>query len=320
MARFGDVLAPADRVAGALTAYACGDALGVPYEGRPPTGDGDEVIETPRASERWAAGATSDDTALTLLAARCLVDAAGRADATAFLSRLAAHDPPVPGMGPSTRAALAQFRRTGAVPDDREGATNGAPMRALPVGWSVPPEQMDLLVARTVELTRATHRSPEALVAACVLAGCASWSLAGASAATLTDRAMAVVDIARPVCGDASRLAGLLGELVAGRWCPPRTGIGLDAGETVVGVLHCVRGAESLRAGLLAAVRLGGDTDTVAALVGGLLGARLSAAQVRAELPWSGGVSLPDAAKVCRLAAGLVALRQPVVRSPGLRP
>ena len=34
------------------------------------------------------------------------------------------------------------------------------------------------------------------------------------------------------------------------------------------------------------AVQLGGDTDTVAALVGGLLGGKLTAEQVRAELPW----------------------------------
>ncbi|QOC91847.1 ADP-ribosylglycohydrolase family protein [Micromonospora craniellae] len=275
------------RVAGALTAYACGDALGVPYEGRPPTDDGAEVIETPRASDRWAAGATSDDTALTLLVAGCLVDGGGDVDAVTFLSRVAAHDPPVPGAGPSTRAALAAFRATGAVPDDREGGTNGAPMRALPVGWSVPPERMDLLVARTVELTRATHRAPEALVAAVVMAGCASWSVAGVPVAVLLDRAAELVQVARPVCGDAPRLAGLLGDVVAGGWSPPPSGVGLDAAETVAAVLHCVRGAASVRGGLVAAVRCGGDTDTVAALVGGLLGARSSA--VRRVAPVDGG-------------------------------
>ncbi|WP_170147659.1 ADP-ribosylglycohydrolase family protein [Micromonospora phaseoli] len=304
-----DMLTTVDRVAGALIAYACGDALGVPYEGRPATGDGDEEIERPRASARWAAGATSDDTALTLLAARCLVDSGGSADAAMFLSRLVAHDPPVPGIGPSTRAALACFRRTGEVPGDREGGTNGAPMRALPVGWSVPPSRPELLVARTVESTRATHRAPEALVAACVMAACASWSVAGASAAVLLDVAVEMVGPAQRVCGQAPRLTGVLAELRAGGWRPSVAGVGLDPGETVAAVLHCVRQAESLRGGLLAAVRLGGDVDTVAALVGGLLGARLTAAQVRAQLPWSSLVALPDAAQVRRLAAGLVDLR-----------
>ncbi|MFF0718144.1 ADP-ribosylglycohydrolase family protein [Micromonospora sp. NPDC003816] len=299
-----------DGVAGALTAYACGDALGVPYEGRPPTRDGDEVIETPRASDRWAAGATSDDTALTLLVARCLVDGGGAVDAVTFLSRMAAQDPPVPGAGPSTRAALAAFRATGAVPADREGGTNGAPMRALPVGWSVPPERVDLLVARTVEVTRATHRAPEALASAVVMAGCASWSVAGAPMAVVVARAVEWVEVARPVCGDAPRLAWLVGAVAAGGWSPPPSGVGLDAAETVAAVLHCVRGADSVRGGLVAAVRGGGDTDTVAALVGGLLGAGSSAEAVRAELPWSGSVVGLDAAEVRRLAAGLVALRE----------
>ncbi|MEV2242263.1 ADP-ribosylglycohydrolase family protein [Micromonospora sp. NPDC049891] len=302
-----------ERVAAALTAYACGDALGLPYEGKPATGDGDEEIERPRAGARWAAGETSDDTALTLLAARSLVDAGGDADAVMFLSRLAALDP-VKGAGPSTRAAVAHFRRFGEVPDDRAGATNGAPMRALPVGWSTPPTRPELLAARTVELTRATHRSPEALVAACVMAGCASWSVtdawaAGGSAATLLDVAVETLEVAQRVCGAAPRLAALLGEVVDGGWRPPAAGVSLDPGETVAAVLHCVRRADSLRGGLLAAVRLGGDVDTVAALVGGLLGARSSVRQVRVQLPWSARMLLPDEVEIRRLAAALVSVR-----------
>jgi ADP-ribosylglycohydrolase len=42
------------------------------------------------------------------------------------------------------------------------------------------------------------------------------------------------------------------------------------------------------------AVQLGGDTDTVAALVGGLVGGRLTSEQVRAELPWHQLVVLPE--------------------------
>jgi ADP-ribosylglycohydrolase len=62
----------------------------------------------------------------------------------------------------------------------------------------------------------------------------------------------------------------------------------------VAAVLSCVAQAPSLRDGLVSAVQLGGDTDTVAALVGGLLGCRLTAEQVRAELPWYRAVVLPE--------------------------
>jgi len=81
----------------------------------------------------------------------------------------------------------------------------------------------------------------------------------------------------------------------------------MDAVDTVVAALHCVRTADSLRSGILAAVRLGGDTDTVAALVGGLLGAREAA--VKVTLPWSGGVRLPAEEYIGELAQGLVDLR-----------
>jgi len=62
----------------------------------------------------------------------------------------------------------------------------------------------------------------------------------------------------------------------------------------VTAVLACVARAPSLRGGLVSAVQLGGDTDTVAALVGGLLGCGLTPEQVRAELPWYKAVVLPE--------------------------
>jgi len=59
-------------------------------------------------------------------------------------------------------------------------------------------------------------------------------------------------------------------------------------------VLRSVTQATSLRSALVSAVQLGGDTDTVAALVGGLMGGKLTAEQVRAELRWHQLVFLPE--------------------------
>ena len=67
-----------------------------------------------------------------------------------------------------------------------------------------------------------------------------------------------------------------------------------DPYDTVAAALRCATRATSLRSGLVSAVRLGGDTDTVAALVGGLMGGNLTAEQVRAELPWHQLVVLPE--------------------------
>jgi ADP-ribosylglycohydrolase len=91
-----------------------------------------------------------------------------------------------------------------------------------------------------------------------------------------------------------ARLAETLTQVSAGTWEPPTNGISLDPYETVAAALWCATRATSLRSGLVSAVRLGGDTDTVAALVGGLVGGKLTAEQVRAELPWHQLVVLPE--------------------------
>jgi ADP-ribosyl-[dinitrogen reductase] hydrolase len=54
---------------------------------------------------------------------------------------------------------------------------------------------------------------------------------------------------------------------------------------------------------------MGGDTDTVAAITGGLLGARMTVPEVLADLPWHRAVLLPDPALVAELSSALAAVR-----------
>jgi ADP-ribosyl-[dinitrogen reductase] hydrolase len=82
-----------------------------------------------------------------------------------------------------------------------------------------------------------------------------------------------------------ARLAEMLTQVSAGTWQPPAARISPDPYETVAAALWCATRAASLRSGLVSAVQLGGDTDTVAALAGGLMGGKPTAGQVRAELP-----------------------------------
>jgi ADP-ribosylglycohydrolase/tetratricopeptide (TPR) repeat protein len=283
----------AERIAGALTAYAYGDALGVPWEGRQVTDVTAEQIEHLPAKEGWPRGATSDDTALTLLTARHLAERDGSGDARAFLGDLAVHAPSIRGLGPSTRAAIEHFQRTGELPNSG-GATNGAAMRALPVGWATPHNEPELRRQLAIEVSRATHPDASAQVAACVVAACASWALEGASAAVILDVAIEEAEQAARVLGVTPRLAQMLGELSEGRWRAPSEGVGLEPSETVTSVLSCVITGPSLRQAQVNAVQLHGDTDTVAALVGGLLGSQLTVEQVRAELPWHQAAQLPE--------------------------
>src|SRR5690242_8913422 len=143
-------------------------------------------------------------------------------------------------------------------------------------------------------MSRATHADPAALVAACVMAACASWALEGASSSMLLEAAVEEAREAAREVDTEARLAEMLTQVSVGTWEPPAQGVSLDPYETVAAVLWCTTKATSLRSGLVSAVQLGGDTDTVAALVGGLMGCKLTAEQVRAELPWHQLVILPE--------------------------
>jgi len=237
-----------------------------------------------------------------------LVEHDGAGDAAALLAAVAAADPPIPGIGPSTTRAVEGLRASGTLPSEG-GETNGAVMRALPVGWQVPLDAEDRRRALSVEMSRATHPGARAQVAACVVAACGAWSLEGAGPHLLLDVAIDEEAAAAALVGVDTSLAEQLAGIAAGTWQVPAEGVSLDACDTAAAVLDCVVRATSLRDGLLRAIRLGGDTDTVAALVGGILAARLEPDDVRTQLPWHTAVHLPDEATITRLAAGLTTLR-----------
>jgi ADP-ribosylglycohydrolase/tetratricopeptide (TPR) repeat protein len=288
-----DVFDLAGRIDGALTAYACGDALGAPWENAPVGGTPSQIEQLP-VRQGWPRGATSDDTALTLLVAHHLADRDGDGDPAAFLADLAEQESAIRGLGPTTTAAIERFRRGDAAATSPGRVTNGAAMRALPIGWVLPHDQAERRRQVTIAMSRATHADPAALVAACVIATCASWALEGASPSMVLEAASEEArEAAQEVTADA-RLAGMLTQMSAETWEPPANGISLDPYETVAAALWCATRATSLRNGLVNAVKLGGDTDTVAALGGGLMGCKLTAEQVRAELSWHQLVVLPE--------------------------
>jgi ADP-ribosylglycohydrolase/tetratricopeptide (TPR) repeat protein len=301
-----------ERIAGALMAYACGDALGLPWENasRASAVPTTSQIEQVPAREGWPRGVTSDDTALTLLVARHLAERDGRCDAHAFLAELADREPMIRGLGPTTTAAIEHFRRSGQAVASGGTATNGAAMRALPIGWVLPHNQPDRRREVAIEMSRATHADASAVVAACVIATCASWALEGATPAVLVRVAAEEAREAACTVGTDTRLADMLTQVSTGTWQAPAEGVNLDPYDTVAAVLSCVAPTPSLRNGLVNAVQLGGDTDTVAALVGGLLGATLTVDQVHGELPWHQAVVLPEPqSAISEIATALATVR-----------
>ncbi|WP_182904738.1 ADP-ribosylglycohydrolase family protein [Microbispora sp. H13382] len=301
----------ARRIHAAMLAFAAGDALGVPWEGRPPERvDPAEVVRLPAPDRGWPRGATSDDTAQMVLVARCLADTGGRPSSMDFLTRLAGAAPAVRGLGPTTRRALAHFAETGEIPvpsaDDL--ATNGAAMRVAPAGWAVPPHHPGRRRSSCEVLSAATHRAPAAVAAACVIAAMASYAVEGAGPADLLDAAAAEARWAGERYGPMGAVTDAVTDAARGRWSPPPAGVSLDAVETVAAVVHVIREAPDPAAALPYAVSLGGDTDTVAALAGGVLGA-CDPGGVTA-LGWLGLVDLGEYPGLEDLAARLSALRE----------
>ncbi|MDO3635093.1 ADP-ribosylglycohydrolase family protein [Mycolicibacterium arseniciresistens] len=298
-----------DRIRAALVAFGVGDATGVPWEGyRPAAIDPGAVAEVPRRAG-WPPGATSDDTALMLLVADYLADRGAHVDERDFLTRLAEAVPGIRGIGPSTHAAVERFGATGGL-RARTGDTNGAAMRALPIGGGIPTAAAGLRRRVVTRLSRTTHGAAGAVGAACVVTAMAATAVEAPAIDAVLEAASAEVRYLRGRFAKPDTVWAPLSAAVAGDWRPGRDGVSLDGIETAAAVITVVRRTGQRRRGLADAVRdavmLGGDTDTVAALACGILG---GLGDIDMDIPWWPRLALPEPGRLDRSAAALAALR-----------
>jgi ADP-ribosyl-[dinitrogen reductase] hydrolase len=290
-----------------IVAYAAGDALGVPWEGSTPEEVRWEALEALPARGDWPRGATSDDTAQLLLVAAYLVEANGQVDERALLGRLARALPTMRGAGPTTQAAVRRFLATGEL-HATDGSSIGAAMRALPFGWATPVAAAARRRELTVRLSRTTHGAPEAIISACVVAEMAAWALEQHPVDAVVAAGLREAEnAARQYILDPATLQPLR-RAASGDWPPTTAEPTLDALATVASVLHVLREANGLATAMKRAVALGGDTDTTAAIVGGILGCQLE--DVESQIPWISRVGMPDARLIEAAAAGLYELRR----------
>ena len=291
-----------DRALGALYGLAVGDALGMPTQALPRDvvaqlfGELDGFRAGPAENELSAglpAGRTTDDTDQAVIVAECLVAGRGRVDPDLLASRLLGwQDRMVAAgsadlLGPSTLRALhlvaagAPAGTTG-----RWGDTDGAAMRVAPLGVATPPEPLDRLCAAVADLDRLTHDTTVANAGACAVAAVVSAGVAGAGwdeaaalglrAATAGSRLGSYVpgaDVARRTRwaldlvrdADDDTLLDLVDGLVG-------TGVATQEAVPAAFAIASRAATDPWRAGLLGA-RLGGDSDTIAAMAAAMVGA-----------------------------------------------
>jgi ADP-ribosylglycohydrolase len=297
---------PAARIRAGLLTFAAGDALGLPWEGRPPGEIDPEQITVLPARDGWPCGATSDDTAQLLMVADHLAANGGQVSERGFLAALAWALPAMRGTGPTTRAAVDRYYRTGEI-RAADGDTNGALMRILPAGWAIPATKADRRREVVTRLTQVTHGAPVAAAAACAVAAMGSYALEGCTAAELI---VVALDEFREVAEQDEAEAVWIQNLQAaanGTWLPGATGVTLAAADTLAAIVHVLDACgEDVEGAMRYAVGLGGDTDTVAAIIGGILGCRTA----EVEIEWLDRVMAPDAAELDRLAEDLREVRR----------
>lgn len=279
-----------DRAAGVLIGMACGDALGAGYEFGPPLSEATAVHMKGGTGFGWAPGEWTDDTSMAVPLARAAAEGLDLRD-EAVLDDVVAQwvdwAKAAPDVGIQLRAVLSRTEPTASAVravakahHERQGrsAGNGSLMRTAPVALAFLHDSAALAEAARL-VSGLTHYEADA-GDACVL-----WCLAirhavlegeldvriglaalPADRRDLWESRFAVAETSVP--SDFAR-NGWVVEALQGAWSAITTTTAADATQ--------------LRLSLEAAVRGGRDTDTVAAIAGGLLGARWGASAVPAS-------------------------------------
>jgi ADP-ribosylglycohydrolase len=304
------MMQPIERLAGSLLGLCLGDALGAVVEAHPVTTAREYVdreLRTGRAGNRrrgqYEFGQVTDDSQL----ARELllsIEESGRLEPSRFAARIAAlfARNRLVGAGPGTAASAERLLR--GVPWDRAGepepyAGNGAAMRVAPLGvlWGADPERLHRAV---VSQARVTHQDPRCAAGALAIAtACAAVCRPGP-----LDARELCVEVAAAVQPVDPRVAGAIEVLGRLAGCPPPEaieyfhraglepaspeewrGISADVTGSVCWSLYAVlHSPDDYWEAICTAIWAGGDTDTTAAMTGGLVGARLGLAALPHKL------------------------------------
>ena len=297
---------------GALAGLALGDALGMPTQEMSPaqiravygriTGlvDGD-------ASQPYApgmpAGSVTDDTEQALLVASLLIRGRGSSSGRVALNAvefahalLAWEDSMIERgsldlLGPSTKAALERVR-AGEDPltVGGEGTTNGAAMRVTPIGITVSTEDPEAFAEAVWSSCRVTHATRQGFQSAALVAAAVSMGIDAARSTSpnlrgLLWKAVTYVD-SLPEHGawtpdpDVVAATRRAMQLAVNPACSSLECLAEQVGTSVASA-HAIPMAFALLArdpspqALMDAANIGGDTDTIGAIAGAILGAAL---------------------------------------------
>ena len=335
------------RAHGALAGLALGDALGMPTQAMCPeqiravygqiTGLVDADASQPYAPG-MPAGSVTDDTEQALLVASLLVRGRGSSSGRVALnavefahSLLAWEDSMIERgsldlLGPSTKAALERVR-AGADPLSVGGAgtTNGAAMRVTPIGIAVSTADPEAFAEAVWSSCRVTHATRQGFQSAALVAAAVSMGIDAARSPSLDLRsllwkAVTYVDslpergawTPDPDVVAATRRAMQLAVNPASsslECLVEQVGTSVASAHAIPMAFALLTRDPSPRA-LLDAANIGGDTDTIGAIAGAILGATVGVEVLPAD-------SLSMIEEVSHLGLSSVAEQLLALRAPG---
>lgn len=298
-------MSPTQRALGAFYGLALGDALGMPTQSlsheqiRQRFGS-IHTLEDAGPDQPIAAnmpkGSITDDTEQAILVGRLLVQGRGRIDPQELAQGLVEWEAAMRAkgsqdlLGPSTKHAIEMILAGYSVEESgRYGTTNGAAMRITPVAIATDVAEPKAFVQAVAQACQVTHNTSLGIASAAAVAAVVS---AGINGAPLVEALALGMRLARQaeahgywvagasiaarlewaatlrVDGDKARFTRTLYELI---------GTSVASQESVV-VSFALAGQVALGQlaafeALCLAASLGGDTDTIAAILGAMLGA-----------------------------------------------
>lgn len=293
-----------DQVLGCVLGGAVGDALGAPFEGlwSHSIPQGPALLNEFAEFEGYPRGQFTDDTQLTVATLESIVRL-GHIDPAAIARSIARLWRSQAVVGPGGACTAAADKLLAGVPWSESGAPvgqagNGTAMRTAPLGlyFLARPDELPDVVA---QVCRITHQDPRSIAGGVAIASAAR-CLAAQAGLTAEALCSAIAVDTGPFHAEFSDLVRRLPTVMAGTPMAVAEYVAWSGGKerefeypiitpyvvpTVLGALWAFCSfPNSWSDAVAAAIGLGGDVDTLGAIVGGLMGARLGCSAIPAHL------------------------------------
>lgn len=292
------------KILGCLYGQAIGDALGMPSElwtqnhVRAFFGVIDDFLPGPQeniAAATFSAGQFTDDTQQAIALINAIIVCEGQIKTQviahyildwAETTQAFSHNI----LGPTSKATLNAIKNGMVIEDiDANGVTNGAAMRAAPLGCLLSTQDRDHFISEVAQASYATHKSDIAIAGAAVISWAISQAIDGVAWALIKTELITLADEVQrryestfsPALSERIAYAFHVTNQLAQSSDEERltqlyrkVGAGMDVIETVpvaLAIVELVQGDPILAA--FYSANLGGDTDTIGAIATAICGA-----------------------------------------------